>query len=225
MKGVTGGMGRRTEWFTESFLSLCMIVLGLAFIYIPLFDFLGRESARQELSESEKADIRSIRESQGQMALIEAVNRLISRPDVARVQVKLGQYEYPVFEITRGKSERGTDIGRTVYQNETGFWLNIGYTRASVGAPSTRQQLKETIRSLGSVSGGIALIFMALINIFGLTQKSFERHEEERTPTPSSSPPQTSPQEINPRPHQTNVRFGELKLVKKEDDDTERSAS
>jgi hypothetical protein len=201
-----------------------MIVLGMAFIYIPLFDFLESQSGQKHFSESEKADIQSIRESHGEIALTDAVNRLMSRPDVARVHVMIGEYDYPAFEIKRGKNVRPGEIGRHANVSEHGYMVYIGYTRDSMRAPSERQEIKDSIRSLGSVVGGLFLVFMGIINIAVPTEKLFARHEEKSSPIPSPPAPQPSHQSYESQTPQPVKRFGELKLVRS-GDDSDRTAS
>jgi hypothetical protein len=212
-RGGSLRMDSRTEKIAEKVIAAFAIALGLTFIYVPLFDFLESHSRQEDLSEHEQADIKSIRESQGQVAITGAVNRLMARPDVARVHVMIGEYDYPAFEIKRGKNVRPGEIGRHANISEHGYMVYIGYTRDSVGAPSERQEIKEAIRSIGSAMGGFFLLIMGFMNLAGASLKPEQKLDEKRPP--HSPPPGPQPEDRTPAPREPDpVRYEGLRLVK-----------
>lgn len=209
-------MDSHTEKIAEKVIAAFAIALGLTFIYVPLLDFLEHQSRQRDFTETEQADIRSIRERQGQVAITEAVNQLMARPDVARVHVMIGEYDYPAFEIKRGKNVRPGEIGRHANSSERGYMVYIGYNRDSVGAPSESQEIKEAIRSLGSAMGGFFLIVMGLMNIAGASLKSEQKVAEKRSP--HSPPPGPQPEDRTPAPRDPYpASYEGLRLVKRGD--------
>lgn len=203
----------RFEKLAEKFVGLCAIALGIMFLYVPLFDFLQNESRQKEFSETEKADIRSIHESQNQAALTEAVNRLMARPDISRVHVLKGEYEYPAFEIKLGKNSRPGEIERHVNQNEKGFWIYIGYNTSLKPSIGPEREIKETIKALGSAVGGVFLVVVGLMNLAGVSSKSDHRLDEKRPTLSSPLTPeskQVAPERVVPE----SIKYGGLKLVK-----------
>jgi hypothetical protein len=168
------------------FFALFMIAFGLACIYVSFTDFLENQFQRKQLSESETADLKSIQESPNQAAMTEAVNRLMARPDIARVSVLRGDYAYPSYEITLAKNSRPAEIERHVKHNEKGFWIYIGYNTPS---KIPAWGIRDSIRSVGCFLGGVLLIGFSLVSVFFPPEKVFQRtHEERPKPHPTTHP-------------------------------------
>jgi hypothetical protein len=209
-------MSKRAEKVAEKIIAVFAVALGLAFFYVPLFDFIESQSRQGERSEAEKADISSIQKSPDQAAMTEVVTRLMARPDIARVHVLQGEYDYPSFEIKRGKNAHPGDIKRHVNHQESGLSVYIGYNTAPTSSVSNERSIKDSIRSIGSLTGGMFLTIMGLTIIFSSSGRMLQRAEEQSPHLPPPLRTETSPRP--PAPDKADpVRYEGLKLVKGDD--------
>ncbi len=157
---------------------------------VVVHDFMQSESQKMSaISKSEKADLAMIMGSPDGAAMTEAINRLMARPDIARVHVLKGEYEYPSFEITLGKNSRPGEIQRYVNHKENGFDVSIGYGNGAkpVAAPGDAREIKESVRSIGLALLGLCLIFVGFMSITSAYSKS-DNPIEERIPPPPVPP-------------------------------------
>jgi hypothetical protein len=142
----------------------------------------------------------------------------MARPDISRVHVLKGEYEYPALEIKLGKNSHPGEIERHVNQNEKGFWIYIGYSTVLTPAISPMHEAKEVIKILGSATGGLCLVVIGVMSLVGVSSKS-ERKRDEKTPSSSHPSPPELKKEMPEKEVYGPIKYGKPRLVKSEDDE------
>lgn len=190
-------------------LGILCVLFGLAFAASPAYDFIKRMEAKKIVPPEQKADVDTIMSAPDQFTIRNAVDRLLGHDDVARVQVIRGEYDYPDFEITIGKTKTPRNIASSVYFNGNETRVYIAYFAKSEATKTIWDELRA-MQPGGSFILGLIMIGFGVVVMFAKDQR--QQHAEEKAKAAPPPPPPPAPPETTPPP-EAERKYQGLRLV------------
>lgn len=193
-------------------LGILCVVFGAAFSASPAYDFIKRMEDRNFIPPEQKADLDTLLASTDQAKIRAAVDSLLARDDVARVQVMRGEHDWPDMNITIGKDKKLGKIASSVYFNENDTRVYISYFHPKDAAPKTIWDELRAMQPVGSFMLGLIMIGCGFVVMF-TKQQPEQPAAAVLPPKPWTTPTPVQPETKQPETQESEPKYQGLRLV------------